>query len=526
MKTFLKLVALFLALLGCPLRAEIVEDKKVFTPSPTSTLQTMVEELYGNKVKVICPRAVHRNLKSLTYVPMGLVLKVDAARHVVRVEEAYPAKDVDELDAKIAARTSSKKKKARAVVKTTPQRRVLPAPAKNVNAPGPKMSKPPLPVIGEEGATFLDHTSVARSFDLKTVQAAMKEASDEIIGLKQNQQSVAVVGKQRDEATAANTKLTEEIKTLTHERDEAKAGLDAEQNKVKAEQAITKSAMIERNQALAQLATANAEKDQALWKQKRSYEGERGLLIFGAVFLIAVVSWISLGIGRWQARREERKKTQRNLGDMSASDLMRTSARDDVKHTLTGTTDADPDAWPNGRIPDVREEPKPPPSKEERPALATPAADPPASPDKQAVHPSPFQAVAPPPRKPVRPEPLPPVVAEGPPRSGNVPPRRAPKTVRLGAPPAVPEKPPHPSTLKTVAEPYTPQPRQRKAEVTVIHPPVLSSAPPTDDDTVIFPPVSSPAPPVVESTIVVEKAPTVVPKSPPVLKDASTYEVK
>lgn len=500
MKTILRLVALFLALLGCPLRAEIVTDKKVFTPSPTLTLQSMVEEAYGNKVKVRCPTAVHPSLKTLIYVPMGLVLKVDTARYIVRVEEAYPAATVDELDAKIAARLGGKKKGQEVAVQ--PDRTLTPDPATqpetvlpDPQTPDPKVPEPPSPEMVEEAATFLDHGGVSRTLDLKTVQAVMKRAADTIAGLEQNQQSTAVVGKQRDEAQASNATLAEEIKTLTRERDEAKASLEPEQNKVKMEQALTKAAMIERDQARAQLATANAEKEKALREQKRSYEGERGLLICGAIFLIAVVSWATLGIGRWQGRREERRKTQIDPGDLSPTDLMRTSKRDGVKHELTGTRDANPDAWPHGKIPDPRSVPELPPSMVESPTLAT--SDLPSRPEK-----------------PVRP---PPLVPDAPPplKEGSAVPatQQSTKPIRP-IPIPEPDQPPDPTTLKTGLKPFSGPPPE-KAKVTVIQLPASEpSSAGCDDDTVIFPPVLSPAPPVVKTT------------NPPVLQPASTYQIK
>lgn len=95
-------VLVFIGLLCCPLRAEI--KKEVFGPSSTFTKQSLIEEKFGNEYSVICPRAVHKNLKSLSYTSFGVVLDVDHKCNKIKVIEFYQATTLAELDEKIAAR--------------------------------------------------------------------------------------------------------------------------------------------------------------------------------------------------------------------------------------------------------------------------------------------------------------------------------------------------------------------------------------------------------------------------------------
>lgn len=85
------MVALFGAELA-PAKGQIVDG--VITPSTTFTIKSLIEAEHGEKL-VVCPKAVHANIKRLTLCAMGYRAVVGKNR--ILITHMWPAKTIDEF---------------------------------------------------------------------------------------------------------------------------------------------------------------------------------------------------------------------------------------------------------------------------------------------------------------------------------------------------------------------------------------------------------------------------------------------
>lgn len=85
------MIALFSAELA-PAKGQIVDG--VITPSATLTIKSLIEAEHGEKL-VVCPKAVHANIKRLTLCAMGYRAVVGKNR--ILITHMWPAKTIDEF---------------------------------------------------------------------------------------------------------------------------------------------------------------------------------------------------------------------------------------------------------------------------------------------------------------------------------------------------------------------------------------------------------------------------------------------